>query len=213
MDIATVQMSRDDQFKDYKQNTQKNYLPLTARFPFSETSNLLVAGMRCTSNWTEPERKGEEKRQATLRRKSSSSSVHQHQRLSYPPIPLMYSHLSLVGWLPCGWWHPQKLQGCLPWQPPDFLQKYARPATGNPLLGRGHAHQCSVQSGNALQTPGLCLLSNENALFNFLFNMTKEGPAMDWWFVQGLYPALHPLSAGIAPPHTHTQPLMGKRYK
>lgn len=35
----------------------KRYLPLTAKFPFSETSNLLVAGMRRTSNWTEPDKK------------------------------------------------------------------------------------------------------------------------------------------------------------
>lgn len=41
----------------------KNYLPLTARFPFSETSNLLVAGMRRTSNWTEPERDRKVKRE------------------------------------------------------------------------------------------------------------------------------------------------------
>lgn len=29
-------------------------VPLTVRLPFSETSNLLVAGMRRTSNWTAP---------------------------------------------------------------------------------------------------------------------------------------------------------------
>lgn len=41
----------------------KIYLPLTARFPFSETSNLLVAGMKRTSNWTEPERSRKVKRE------------------------------------------------------------------------------------------------------------------------------------------------------
>lgn len=48
-----------------KQNMYKTYIPLTARFPFSDTSNLLVAGMRRTSNWTEPERNRKFKKEKT----------------------------------------------------------------------------------------------------------------------------------------------------
>lgn len=72
----------------------KNYLPLTARFPFSETSNLLVAGMRRTSNWTEPERSRKVKREDIdrgkirwpLNWKSSSSSVLHNQRSPAPSL-------------------------------------------------------------------------------------------------------------------------------
>lgn len=34
----------------YQGSRCKDDSPLTTKFPFSETSNLLVAGMRCTSN-------------------------------------------------------------------------------------------------------------------------------------------------------------------
>lgn len=60
----------------------KNYLPLTARFPFSETSNLLVEGMRRTSNWTEPARNRkvtrEDRQRSKIRMgwKTKSSPVH-----------------------------------------------------------------------------------------------------------------------------------------
>lgn len=65
----------------------KNDLPLTVRFPFSETSKLLVASMSRTSNWTEPEleslggkREGEAKSDEHLNWKSGHH------------ISLLYSH-------------------------------------------------------------------------------------------------------------------------
>lgn len=144
-------------------------LPLTARFPFSETSNLLVAGMSRTSSWTEPEwsrnikREFRDKIRWPQNWKSSSSSGHHNQRSPGPLISMLTSLLpctyqSLVGWWPYGWWYLQRLQVSFPWQPLDFSPGYAMLASSNPLLGRGHAHQCSVQSGSCLLTLGLCLL-------------------------------------------------------
>lgn len=145
------------------------FLPLTARFPFSETSNLLVAGMRRTSNCTEPDRWNKQ-------RKTEEGHAHYEQYKEVkqesfpqilvsimfhpltPPLFLRCSHLFWAGWWPCEWWHLQKSLVWFPWQHPDSSPKCATLLPSSPLQGRGLGHRCSVQSDNGLQTLGQCLL-------------------------------------------------------
>lgn len=55
-----------------KNKNKKIDIPLTARFPFSEISNVLVASIRRTSNWTEPEIE-----------RQRNNNVNQHQSNSH----------------------------------------------------------------------------------------------------------------------------------
>lgn len=107
------------------------------------------------------EQKGEERRHRERQNQMTTElEVNQlfspsQSKISSPLTSVLTSllpctHQSLAGWWPYGWWHLQRLQGWFPWQLPDFSPGYAMPAPSNPLLGRGHAHQCSVQSGSCL---------------------------------------------------------------